>query len=182
MSNVSIYVEIFLLSGKNFFLCDWFDSKHFWFVSSILSISVVCVSCILIRFMVSWIVSLVNQIKIVWFVSFFTSGLIFFKVLNRFTNIWIISTFVWAGLIWITLCLIRINLHSSSFILFYMFDTIQVFMIRFNTTLLAKILHLPLISIYIHIIPTPKLLNRLQLSILSLQTYLSTSFHVKHFF
>jgi len=123
MSNVFICIKIFL-RVEIFFLSDWFDSKYFdlyqAFFLPLLGV-----------FHAFWYDSWFLELYHCWVESYSFESYheffleLFFKVLIRFRNLWIISTFIWAGLIWITYNLICINLHSYIFTLFHMFDTIQ---------------------------------------------------------
>jgi len=108
MSSVSLCVKNFFFGWQNPFFRCMIRFILFWIVSIILYAFVSCMSYNLIRFMIPWIISYMNLVKIPWFISLFFSGLVFCLVGSNHSS------------------LIRINLHMGHI------DSIQHCLIRFN--------------------------------------------------
>jgi len=137
----------------------WF--KIFWIVSNFFSALGICGSCKfdLIHF----------ESYHVWIES---------KCLDSYHLFSLVSIVVWVALIRFKYCLNRINLHSFRFVYFYMSKSNQITLIRITTLFLPKMLHLPFISIYSYTHTSPKLLNQLQLSNISLHLFSKNSLRI----
>ena len=92
--------------------------------------------------------------------------------LNRFIRIWIVSIFTREHINRFKRCMMCINLHSSSWLLFNCLNRFTHLANRFTMLFLAKNFHLPPFSIYKHFLITPKPLNHLHLFSLGLKNSL----------
>jgi len=106
---------------------------------------------------------------------FFVSGLAFF-LFDLIQIFWFVSIFIWKLLNHIKYSWFISNFDNFRFSIFTCLNRIIFLPNRITMLFLPKILHISLIHIHGNTHTSIKLLNQLQLYLLSLQTSLSTSF------